>query len=206
MFKARVTHFFFMNRSALLVSHGFLFPLLIFFWRVKTFYFQNRQFLIFFPLEIDTFLEFFFFCAVPSFTVFFYIKKKSNLFVIGLLSTIFHFTKFLVPLAKFELFHCRFLFSGLFLYIFFILAFISLFKILSTLDFYLCGLAFKCIVLIYVSFRNWLGNQKSVLIKEKFAKFSEIYIKLQEEKVCLNRDIFFKLYFLIFIVVHLLKN
>nr|QIQ59659.1 hypothetical protein [Trebouxia sp. A1-2] len=105
-------------------------------------------------------------------------------------------------IAKLELFHCERRLSGFFFYIFFIIVSFCMYNFFSAQTCYLYVLVlYFVIVTIYASFRNCFTNQENNIMILKFLKFHKIYIKLQRENTISNRNLFFQLYFLFFLVI-----
>ena len=109
---------------------------------------------------------------------------------------------FLLSINRLELFHCERRLSGFFFYIFFIIVYLCMYNIFSAQTYYLyVYILYFVTVAIYASFRNCFNNRENNIMILKFPKFHKIYIQLQQENTISNRNLFFQLYFLFFLVI-----
>lgn len=194
LYFGRLRYFIERNRTILLRCNGFVLPLLVCLWRTYLVYFENKPLstaLFDISVEIGGCLDFFLFCSTPSAHIFVLIYKKANTFIAMLFGKISYFIAFLLWITIYELLHCQYILSGFCFYVFFVYSYFYLSSTLWPLHFFLSKLIVKCVIFApYLIFRSWLGSEKNILIKAKFAKLDEISIQLQQKNTILVRIFF----------------
>lgn len=104
----KIDHFSKKHSYALLVSNGFLLPLLILLWRVCVVYLEKK------PFFMDSLVCFFVFCVLPPILLFLCIYKKPKMFFYNLFSKTRGLGKGFALFGRIEYFHCKKLSTGMF--------------------------------------------------------------------------------------------